>query len=88
MQTPSDDKVNEQPADDQRTQQLPLHATDVLDTGSDAKNSSSKIVEHAIDSYIYRCFTPFDDYYATISHFIPIVAVDRFFEKMKNCYHH
>lgn len=52
MQTPSDDKVNEQPADDQRTQQLPLHATDVLDTGSDAKNSSSKIVEHAIDSYM------------------------------------
>lgn len=43
MQTTPDDKVNEQPADNQTTQELPLHPADAFDTGGDPENPSSKI---------------------------------------------
>lgn len=52
MQTTSDDKVNEQPADHQATQQLPLHATDAFDAGGAPKNSASAIVQSIASSRI------------------------------------
>lgn len=41
MKTAPDDKVNEQPADNQATQQLPLDLADGLDAGCNAEDSPS-----------------------------------------------
>lgn len=48
MKTTTDDKVNEQPADNQTAQQLPLDLADALDARRDAEDSLAENLIHSL----------------------------------------